>query len=63
MKRYGSELEMISRIGADGRNLYANDELQDTRIDELFWLSSAMGTLIAHGHHTFVVKLKNPPKQ
>jgi len=65
MKRYGSELEFISRINSDGLTVETVDEatmqaFEDKQF-ELNRLSISEGTYIASGFNSFVVKLKNPP--
>jgi len=66
MKRYGSELEFISRINSDGLTVETVDEatmqaFEDKQF-ELNRLSISEGTYIASGFNSFVVKLKNPPQ-
>ena len=65
MKRYGCELEFISRINSDGLTVETVDDATIQAVsDELFMLerlSISEDTFIANGFNTFVVKLKHSP--
>lgn len=64
MTRYGIELIFISRIDSDGKGIkpVVNSELENKDIFELKCLSISKGTYIASSMSTYVVKLKNNPR-
>ena len=64
MKRYGSELDFIARIGREGNCLKKDIEQSDARDRDIFEinkLSITHGTYIASAFNSYVVRLKNPP--
>lgn len=65
MKRYGCELEFISRINSDGLTVETVDEATEQamrdNVYQLNRLSISEDTYIANGFNSFVVKLKNSP--
>lgn len=65
MKRYGCELEKINWIAPDGSHVSYSDspELMDDEMYCLNRLSISKGTYIASGFNSFIVKLKNSPKE
>ena len=68
MERFGSELIFISIIFGDGKTIeiiengttkrYSDDEIYKLNI-----LSISNRTFIASGMRSYVVKLKNPPRE
>lgn len=70
MERFGSELEFISRISADGKKIEVLNETEKGKTSSLLkkdvfklsCLSISNLTFIASGMNSYVVKLKNPPR-
>ena len=70
MERFGSELEFISIISADGKKITVLEGTNNQKVSmisqkEIFKLSRlsiSEETFIASGFRSYVVKLKNPPK-
>lgn len=68
MKRYGSELVFISRIFGNGKQIEIIEdvEISGTMKEEIYELNSlsiSNKTFIASGMASYVVKLKNPPRE
>ena len=64
MKRFGSELNFISRISGDGQKLDKDIKRIKYREKDIFnlnRLSISNNTYIASGFNSYVVRLKNPP--
>jgi len=66
MTRYGCELIFISKINSDGKGINPVTEkltkLENQDIFILNCLSISKGTFIASSMSTYVVKLKNNPR-
>jgi hypothetical protein len=63
MKRYGRELEFISKISGDGKAIELNPEVNEYELKELYklnCLSIGNQTFTAGAMSTYIVKLKNP---